>query len=100
MAKITIEEYSSIGGNGAVDGAPVPNLKALITTTVDDTTSAAAESIVLDQNTEFVSILCDADHRLSYGTDTTATTYATVTAGAFRDFAVDGGDTIHYRTDA
>lgn len=101
MGTITITEYTSIGGAGAVDGAPVANLSGSITTTTDATTSTTAESITLNADTRFVRIVGVEKHRVSVKDSTAASNYDTVEAGIKEDFAINQSDrTLYYRLDA
>lgn len=101
MGTITITELNSIGGQGAVAGAPVANLSSVIKTTVDSTTSTTAESITLDTDTRFVIISADEAHRVSVKDSNVTDRYIPVSADIPTDAAVNDGDrTLYYRTDA
>ena len=97
MGTITIEEYDYVGGEGEND-APVPKLKG-IKRTQDVSTSTTAENITLQPQTSVIRVVADADHRIAITDTTAATDYATVGTTA-RDYGVDGGDTLYYRSDA
>jgi len=99
MGTITIEEYGTAGA-GKDHSTQIPNLKTLLKTTVDSSTSTSAESITLQDGTGIVTITAVEDHRLSYGSDLTTSAYALCGAGVSRDFGVEGGATIYYRADA
>lgn len=95
MGTITIEEYEYVGGEGETD-APVPKLKGM-KRTQDASTTASVESHTLQKQTSVVRIVCDADHRVSITDTDCSDDYATV-GTTVRDYGVDGGDTIYYRT--
>lgn len=99
MGTIVIEEYARAGGAAQQD-KPVYRLDTLLARTVDSTTSTTAESITLNQNTNFVRVYTEEIHRLSPGADNTASIYATTEAQKWTDFGVQGGEPIFYRTDA
>jgi hypothetical protein len=102
MGTIRIEEYASIGGQGAVDGSPVANLSGLIRTTVDATTSGTAETLTLHQDTRFIVVTAAEIHRISVKDATAATQYAVIPVDpAQMAFAINKSDrTLAYRTDA
>ena len=101
MGTITIEEYASIGGQGAVDGSPVANLSGCIKTTVDATTSTSAENITLDPNTRYVVISSVEKHRASVKDSSVTDRYGEIPANGTRDYAVNETDkTLYYRLDA
>ena len=99
MGTITIEQYSR-AGSGANTDQPIANLTTLKATTKDATTSTTAESIALDSKTKVIRVLGVEAHRVVLGTDTTADTYATVPAGQFQDYGVNGGEVLYYELDA
>lgn len=98
MGTLTIEEYEYVGGDKEKD-APVPFLESL-TRTSDATTTTTAENITLQDNTSVISVVGDADHRISIDNNVADSgNYATV-GTTRRDFGVKGGDTLYYRSDA
>ena len=98
MGTIVIEEYLYVGGEGETD-APIPYLKGM-KRTVDATTTTAAESITLQANTSAIRVSADVDHRISIDNNVADSgDYATVGLTE-RDYGVDGGETLYYRSDA
>lgn len=101
MGTIVIEEYTTAGGPGAVNGAPVVNLSTLLKTTVDSTTSTSAENVTLNQDTRFISVHAAEDHRVSVLNSDATDQYCLVAADGLRDFAVNKNNrTLYYRADA
>lgn len=99
MGTIYIEEYGAVGSAANRD-APIADLKTLLETTKDATTSSAAESKTLNINTKVITIYAVETHRVCVGSDTTASIYAILPAGATRDFGVKQGDVLYYELDA
>lgn len=99
MGTIVIEEYGAAGTPKQSDTQMV-NLKTLLVTTVDSTTSTTAESITLQEGTSLIAVSSVEDHRVALASDTTATKYAKTLAGNLRWFGVEGGSTLYYRADA
>ena len=97
MGTITIEEFQYVGGKGQMD-QPVPYLKGMKRTS-DASTSSSVENVVLQDDTSFVRVVGDADHRIAITDSAVSTDYATVGTTAL-EYGVDGGDTLYYRTDA
>jgi hypothetical protein len=100
MGTIVIEELTTLGGQGAIDGAPVPNLKSYLATTADASTSTSAENITLNANTRFIRVHGVENHRVAINDSTAAAAYGFVPAGTTQDYAVKGGETLYYRLDA
>lgn len=101
MGTITIEQYTTAGGRGAVDGAPVVNLSTCIKTTVDSTTSTTPESITLHPDTNFIVVSAEEDHCVSLKDSTVEDKYGLIRAGREKDYAVNGADrTLYYRLNA
>ncbi len=98
MGTIVIEQYIR-SGSGAQPESPIAKLDQSIKRTGDATTSSTPETVVLHDDTKIVSIYAVEAHRISIGGDTT-TNYATINAAERREFGVDGGETLSYRTDA
>lgn len=99
MGTIRIEQYGSVGSAANRD-APVPDLNTLLVTTKDATTSTSAESITLALGTRAICVYAVEDHRVCLTTDTSASLYATIPAGQFRDFGVPQGAVLYYELDA
>jgi len=99
MGTIRIEQYSSLGSDANRD-APVADLRSILVTTVDSTTSTSAESVVLNKDCKAVVVYGAEAHRVSVGTDTTGSVYGFVAAETSRDFGVPQGATLYYRADA
>lgn len=99
MGTIYIEEYGSIGSDANRD-ASVNDLKTLLALTKDASTSSSSENVVLNEGTRQVSIYGVEAHRVVIGSDTTASVYAFIPAGQFRDFGVSAGATLYYELDA
>lgn len=101
MGTIRIEEYTTVGGAGAVDGAPVANLSAYLATTVDATTSTTAESVTLNPDTRFVTVSAVEDHRVTVKSTDGSAQYGFIPAGQTRDYAINKNDrTLYYKADA
>lgn len=101
MGTIVITEYTTIGGKGAIDGAPVINAQTVVAMTRDATTSTTAKSVTLNKDTRFVNIYAAEGHRVAMG-DTTGDSeqFIFCPATARVDLAVNGGETLYYRLDA
>lgn len=102
MGTIVITEYTTLGGKGAVDGAPVINAQTTVAMTRDATTSTTAENVTLNKDTRFVNIYAVEDHRVAMGSDTTGDSgiFIFCPAAGRTDLAVKGGETLYYRLDA
>lgn len=102
MGTIVITEYTTVGGKGAVDGAPVVHANTLTATTRDATTSTTAESVALNKDTRFVQLYAVEDHRIAMTSDTTGDSgnFLFVPATGKLDIAVNEGGTLYYRADA
>ena len=99
MGTIVIEQYGSIGSAANRD-APIADLKSLLVTNVDATTSTTAESVTLDIGTRAVTIYAVEDHRVSVASSDASTRYAFVAAGTYRDFGVEPGSILYYKANA
>jgi DNA-binding beta-propeller fold protein YncE len=102
MGTIRIEEYVSIGGQGAVDGAPVANLSAMVAETTNPATSSSPETITLHPDTRFIVVISPEKHRVSVKDATAATLYTIPPVEPmYGAYAVNKDDrTLAYRTDA
>lgn len=98
MGTIRIEEYAASGSQANRD-LDMTDLKTLVTTTVDATTTTTAENITLDDNAKIVSIYAAEAHRVAVE-NTTGTTYAYIPATTWREFGVEPGGSLYYRLDA
>lgn len=102
MGTIVITEFTTVGGAGAVDSAPVMHANTVLETTRDATTSTTAENITLNKNTRFVSIYAVEDHRVSTGTDKTGDSADFIFCPATQktDLAIEPSTVLYYRSDA
>lgn len=98
MGTIVIEEYGSVG-SGANRDAPIANLQTMLATTVDATTSTSAESITLNLGTRVITVFAVEDHRVSVLSSNGSIKYGFVASGFYRDFGVDEGSVLYYRSD-
>lgn len=99
MGTIVIEQYGSLGSAANRD-APIADLKSLLDTNVDATTSTTAENITLNIGTRVVTIYAVEDHRVSVASSDASTRYAFVAAGTYRDFGAEPGSILYYKANA
>lgn len=99
MGTIVIEQYSSLG-SGANRDAPIVDLSTNLNTTVDATTSTAAESVTLDINTRAITVYGVENHRVTLLSSDGSARYGFVAAGTYRDFGVTPGSVLYYKLNA
>lgn len=100
MGTIVIEQFQRSGNTNQPD-SPIAKLDTAVVVTNDATTSTTPENVTLSAMTKIVSIYAVEKHRISIDTDqTSATNYITINAGERRDFGVDAGKVLFYRSDA
>ena len=96
--EIIVTQYQKTGTRSE-NGAPVADITSIKATTRDTTTSTSAETFTTNSNTRVITVFAVQAHRISSGTDTSASAYAYIPAGVPTDLSVTGSTPIYFRLD-